>query len=91
MGRTLWIICLAAVAAFAAACGGSSSSSSTAAKLGSAEVRALRDRFPAVRYTVATRELSLRPAVEPPATRPGVHQGLELLDAILDIRREIAA
>jgi transcription-repair coupling factor (superfamily II helicase) len=59
--------------------------------LGSAEVRALRDRFPAVRYTVATRELSLRPAVEPPATRPGVHQGLELLDAILDIRREIAA
>jgi transcription-repair coupling factor (superfamily II helicase) len=59
--------------------------------LGSAEVRALRDRFPAVRYSVATRELSLRPAVEPPATRPGVHQGLELLDAILDIRREIAA
>jgi transcription-repair coupling factor (superfamily II helicase) len=59
--------------------------------LGSAEVRALHDRFPAVRYTVATRELSLRPAVEPPATRPGVHQGLELLDAILDIRREIAA
>ena len=59
--------------------------------LGSAEVRALRDRFPAVRYTVATRELSLRPAVEPPATRLGVHQGLELLDAILDIRREIAA
>jgi transcription-repair coupling factor (superfamily II helicase) len=59
--------------------------------LGSAEVRALRDRFPAVRYTVATRELSLRPAVEPPARRPGVHQGLELLDAILDIRREIAA
>jgi transcription-repair coupling factor (superfamily II helicase) len=59
--------------------------------LGSAEVRALRERFPAVRYTVATRELSLRPVVEPPATRPGVLQGLELLDAIIDIRREIAA
>ncbi len=59
--------------------------------LGSPEVRALRERFPAVRYTVANRELSLRPVVEPPATRPGVHQGLELLDAIIDIRREIAA
>jgi transcription-repair coupling factor (superfamily II helicase) len=59
--------------------------------LGSAEVRALRDRFPAVRYSVASRELSLRPVVEPPATRPGVLQGLELLDAIIDIRREIAA
>lgn len=38
MGRTLCIICLAALAAFAAACGGSSSSSSTAAKLGSDDV-----------------------------------------------------
>jgi transcription-repair coupling factor (superfamily II helicase) len=59
--------------------------------LGSAEVRRLRELFPAVRYTVANRELSLRPVVEPPATRPGVRQGLELLDAIIDIRREIAA
>jgi transcription-repair coupling factor (superfamily II helicase) len=59
--------------------------------LGSAEVRRLRELFPAVRYSVATRELSLRPVVEPPATRPGVLQGLELLDAIIDIRREIAA
>jgi transcription-repair coupling factor (superfamily II helicase) len=59
--------------------------------LGSAEMRELRARFPAVRYAVATRELSLRPAVQPPARRPRVHQGLELLDAILDIRREIAA
>lgn len=38
MGRTLRIICLAALAAFAAACGGSSSSSSTAASLGSDDV-----------------------------------------------------
>jgi hypothetical protein len=38
MGRTLWIICLAAVAALVAACGGSSSSSSTSAKLGSGDV-----------------------------------------------------
>jgi transcription-repair coupling factor (superfamily II helicase) len=59
--------------------------------LGSAEMRTLRERFPAVRYTVASRELSLRPQVQPPATRPSVWQGLELLDAILDIRREIAA
>jgi transcription-repair coupling factor (superfamily II helicase) len=59
--------------------------------LGSAEMRELRARFPAVRYTVAARELSLRPAVAPPAKRPRVHQGLELLDAIIDIRREIAA
>ena len=51
----------------------------------------LRGRFPAVRYSVASRELSLRPVVEPPATRPTVLQGLELLDAIIDIRREIAA
>jgi len=59
--------------------------------LGSAEMRSLRARFPAVRYTLASRELSLRLAVQPPATRPSVYQGLELLDAILDIRREIAA
>jgi transcription-repair coupling factor (superfamily II helicase) len=59
--------------------------------LGSAEMRELRARFPAVRYTVAARELSLRPAVVPPAKRPQVRQGLELLDAIIDIRREIAA
>ncbi len=38
MGRTLWIICLAALAALAAACGGSSSSSSTAASLASNDV-----------------------------------------------------
>jgi parvulin-like peptidyl-prolyl isomerase len=38
MGRTLWITCLAALAALAAACGGSSSSSSTAASLGSGDV-----------------------------------------------------
>jgi parvulin-like peptidyl-prolyl isomerase len=38
MGRTLWITCLAAVAALAAACGGSSSSSSSAAKLSSGDV-----------------------------------------------------
>ncbi len=59
--------------------------------LGSPEMRTLRERFPAVRYTVASRELSLRPPVQPPATRPSVWQGLELLDAILEIRREIAA
>jgi hypothetical protein len=59
--------------------------------LGSAEMRELRARFPGVRYSVAARELSLRPPVEPPARRPRVHQGLELLDAIIDIRREIAA
>jgi foldase protein PrsA len=38
MGRTLSIICLAALAAFAAACGGSSSSSSTPASLQSGDV-----------------------------------------------------
>jgi foldase protein PrsA len=38
MGRTLWIICLAAVAALVAACGGSSSSSSSSANLGSDDV-----------------------------------------------------
>ena len=35
--------------------------------LGSAEMRELRARFPALRYTVATRELSLRLAVEAPS------------------------
>ncbi len=59
--------------------------------LGSAEMRVLRERFPAVRYSVTTKELSLRLPFEPPARRPRVHQGLELLDAILDLRREIAA
>jgi hypothetical protein len=38
MGRTLSIICLAALAAFAAACGGSSSSSSSTAQLQSGDV-----------------------------------------------------
>ena len=38
--------------------------------LGSAEMRELRARFPAVRYTVATRELSLRLAVEAPSHTP---------------------
>ncbi len=38
MGRTSWIICLAAVAALAAACGGSSSSSSSSASIGSDDV-----------------------------------------------------
>ena len=66
-------------------------SASARSRLGSAEMRALRARFPAVRYTVAARELSLRLTVEPPARRAGAHQGLELLDAIIDIRREIAA
>src|SRR5207342_3134073 len=47
--------------------------------LGSAEMRELRARFPAVRYTVAARELSLRLTVEPPARRASAHQGLELL------------
>ncbi len=60
-------------------------------QLGSAEMRALRERFPTVRYSVQTRELSLRPAPEPPAVRPRVHQGLEVLDAILDLRRGLAA
>jgi len=59
--------------------------------LGSAEVRALRERFPAVRYSVTSRELSLRPVLEPSETRPRILHGLELLDAIIDIRREIAA
>jgi transcription-repair coupling factor (superfamily II helicase) len=59
--------------------------------LGSAEMRVLRERFPGVRYSVTTKELSLRLPFEPPARRPRVHQGLELLDAILDLRREIAA
>ncbi|HKV67133.1 MAG TPA: transcription-repair coupling factor, partial [Gaiellales bacterium] len=59
--------------------------------LGSAEVRALRERFPAVRYSVASRELRLRPVLEPSESRPQVLHGLELLDAIIDIRREIAA
>jgi transcription-repair coupling factor (superfamily II helicase) len=59
--------------------------------LGSAEMRSLRARFPAVRYTVASKEVHLRLTAEPPAERPGVHQGLEFLDAILEIRREIAA
>jgi transcription-repair coupling factor (superfamily II helicase) len=59
--------------------------------LGSAEVRRLRELFPAVRYSVASRELSLRPVLEPSETRPRVLHGLELLDAIIDIRREIAA
>jgi hypothetical protein len=59
--------------------------------LGSPEMRILREHFPAVRYSVTAKELSLRPSVQPPATRPNVWQGLELLDAILEIRREIAA
>jgi transcription-repair coupling factor (superfamily II helicase) len=59
--------------------------------LGSPEMRILREHFPAVRYSVTAKELSLRPSVQPPATRPSVWQGLELLDAILEIRREIAA
>jgi hypothetical protein len=59
--------------------------------LGSAEMRSLRGRFPAVRYTVASKEVHLRLTAEPPAERVGVHQGLEFLDAILEIRREIAA
>jgi transcription-repair coupling factor (superfamily II helicase) len=59
--------------------------------LGSAEMRELRARFPALRYTVGTRELSLRLAVEAPSHTPTVLQGLELLDAIIDVRREIAA
>jgi hypothetical protein len=54
-------------------------------------MRILREHFPAVRYSVTAKELSLRPSVQPPATRPSVWQGLELLDAILEIRREIAA
>jgi transcription-repair coupling factor (superfamily II helicase) len=60
-------------------------------QLGTAEMRALRARYPAVRYSVQTREVSLRLAPEPPATRPRVHQGLEMLDAILDLRRGLAA
>jgi transcription-repair coupling factor (superfamily II helicase) len=59
--------------------------------LGSAEMRELRARFPAVRYSVAARDLSLRLAVEAPSHRPRLHQGLELLDAIIEVRREIAA
>jgi hypothetical protein len=59
--------------------------------LGSSEMRELRARFPALRYSVAARELSLRLAVQAPSHRPRVHQGLELLDAILDVRREVAA
>src|ERR671924_392626 len=38
MGRTLRIVCLAALAAFAAACGGSSSPSSSSASLASGDV-----------------------------------------------------
>ena len=54
-------------------------------------MRELRARFPALRYRVESRELSLRLTVEAPSHKPRVHQGLELLDAIIDVRREIAA
>ena len=60
--------------------------------LGSAEMRELRARFPA--RPLHGRRPRAQPAPgpsTPPATRPQVHQGLELLDAIIDIRREIAA
>jgi transcription-repair coupling factor (superfamily II helicase) len=58
--------------------------------LGSSEVRELRARAPRAVYSVSRRELSCR--LEPrPGERADMRQGLEILAAILDARRALAA
>jgi transcription-repair coupling factor (superfamily II helicase) len=60
-------------------------------QLGAAEVRELKAKVPGALYTVAKREVSCR--VEPPAPgeKPHMRQGVDILAAILDTRRVLAA
>jgi transcription-repair coupling factor (superfamily II helicase) len=59
--------------------------------LGSPEVRELKNRFPRALYTVASREVSCR--MDPAADGGKAHMRnvLQILDAILDMRRTVAA
>jgi transcription-repair coupling factor (superfamily II helicase) len=57
--------------------------------LSASEVRELRGRVPRALYTVARREVTAR--LEAAEGRPGMREGLEVLAAILDARRALAA
>ena len=60
-------------------------------QLGAAEVRELKAKVPGALYTVAKREVSCR--VEPPAPgeKPHMRGAVDILAAILDTRRVLAA
>ncbi len=60
-------------------------------QLGGAEVRELKSTFPGALYTVAKREVSCR--VDPPAPgeKPHMRGAVDILAAILDTRRVLAA
>jgi transcription-repair coupling factor (superfamily II helicase) len=60
-------------------------------RLGSDEVRGLKQRLPRAIYSVAAHEVSCRFDPEPGAQRVSMRQGLEVLAAILDERRARAA
>jgi transcription-repair coupling factor (superfamily II helicase) len=59
--------------------------------LTSGEVRGLRERVPRALYTVAAREVGARLERPAPDRPVAMRQGLDVLDAILDARRALAA
>ncbi len=59
--------------------------------LSSTDVRALKERCPTALYTVSSREVSCRLGPVQPGAKPSMRQGLEVLDAIVEIRRATAA
>ena len=59
--------------------------------LGSAQVRALHERFPQALYTVASRQVSCRLDPPPANEKPTVAPGLEVLDAIVEAHAAAAA
>ncbi len=59
--------------------------------LGSSEVRELKSRYPRALYTVASREVSCRLDVSGGGERPHMHNVVQILDAILETRRIVAA
>jgi transcription-repair coupling factor (superfamily II helicase) len=60
-------------------------------RLDSHHVRALKERVPRAIYSVSSRDVSCRIEPEQGEQRPRMRQGLEILAAIIDARRENAA
>jgi hypothetical protein len=61
-------------------------------RMDSAQVREMKQRVPQAIYSVATREVSSKLELQPNSNRrPNMREGLEVLAAIIESRRQTAA
>ena len=61
-------------------------------RLDSSQVRELKERVPRAIYSVQSREVSARIELQPESNRtPMMREALEMLAAIVEVRRETAA